>query len=101
MSNKPAILAIDQGTTSSRAIVFDQHGGVVSVFRQEFDQLYPANGWVEHNPEDIWQTVLVTARQAFQQAEQKGYEVISIGITNQRETTLIWNAILWLRSIRL
>ncbi|HAY45618.1 MAG TPA: glycerol kinase [Gammaproteobacteria bacterium] len=90
MSNKPAILAIDQGTTSSRAIVFDQHGGVVSVFRQEFDQLYPANGWVEHNPEDIWQTVLVTARQAFQQAEQKGYEVISIGITNQRETTLIW-----------
>jgi len=90
MSNKPAILAIDQGTTSSRAIVFDQHGGVVSVFRQEFDQLYPANGWVEHNPEDIWQTVLVTARQAFQQAEQKSYEVISIGITNQRETTLIW-----------
>jgi glycerol kinase len=90
MSKNPAILAIDQGTTSSRAIVFDQHGGVVSVARQEFDQLYPANGWVEHNPEDIWQTVLVTARKAFQQAEQKGYEVISIGITNQRETTLIW-----------
>ena len=90
MPPTPAILAIDQGTTSSRAIVFDREATVVSVAQQEFEQHYPAEAWVEHNPEDIWQTVLLTAQQAFYEAEEAGYQVAAIGITNQRETTLVW-----------
>lgn len=102
--NKPGILAIDQGTTSSRAIVFDRDGKVLALAQQEFAQLYPHDGWVEHDPELIWQTTLDAMRSAMQQAEQQGYEVVTIGITNQRETTVVWerdsgrpiyNAIVW------
>jgi glycerol kinase len=98
------ILAIDQGTTSSRAMVFDAGCNVVSVAQQEFPQSYPADGWVEHDPEAIWSTTLDAARRAFAEAEAKGGRVIGIGITNQRETTLVWerqtgraihNAIVW------
>lgn len=101
---KDCILAMDQGTTSSRAIVFDLEGRVVSVFQQEFPQIYPADGWVEHDPEAIWETSLKTAQDAFREAEQQGYHVAGIGITNQRETTIVWdrqtgkpvyNAIVW------
>ena len=100
----PCILAIDQGTTSSRAIVFDRTGKSVAVAQQEFAQHYPADGWVEHDPEEIWQTTLATSREAFAAAEKAGAEIAAIGITNQRETTILWdrktgkplhNAIVW------
>lgn len=99
----PFILAIDQGTTSSRAIVFDAAGRIVADAQEEFAQHYPQDGWVEHDPEDIWRTTLATARQAFCEAEKLG-EVAAIGVTNQRETTIVWdradgapihNAIVW------
>jgi len=83
-----ALLAIDQGTTSSRAIVFDLDGRILASAQQEFKQFYPHDGWVEHDPEEIWQTTLQVSRQVLQQA---GSEVKAIGITNQRETTLVWD----------
>ena len=98
------ILAIDQGTTSSRAMIFDRSGHVVAVAQQEFRQIYPRDGWVEHDPEELWQSVLAVSRQALRQAEEAGRRVAGIGITNQRETTLVWerrsgrpigNAIVW------
>ena len=91
MSDKDCILAIDQGTTSSRAIVFDKQGRSVSTAQQEFQQHYPSDGWVEHEPEDIWNSTLEVSRQALSEAESKGFKVAAIGITNQRETTLVWN----------
>ena len=100
----PYILSIDQGTTSSRAIVFDSAGRIVASAQQEFAQHYPKDGWVEHDPEDIWTTTLATAREALDAAEKTGGEVAAIGVTNQRETTIIWdrktnapiyNAIVW------
>ncbi len=104
MSKQPLILAIDQGTTSSRAIVFNLRGEAISIAQQEFRQIFPADGWVEHDPRDIWQTSLQVSRQAMAEAESKGGEVTCIGITNQRETTVLWdresgdpigNAIVW------
>jgi glycerol kinase len=98
------LLAIDQGTTSSRAIVFDTDMTIVSLAQEEFPQIYPADGWVEHDPEAIWSTTLRTAKRAFAEAEAKGGTVVAIGITNQRETTVLWerdsgkpihNAIVW------
>lgn len=99
-----AILAIDQGTTSTRAMVFDRAGHAIARAQQEFPQHYPANGWVEHDPADIWQTSLATARSALGQADQQGKRIVALGMTNQRETTLVWdkdtgepihNAIVW------
>lgn len=99
----PYILAIDQGTTSSRALVFDHLGRIVASAQEEFPQHYPRDGWVEHDPEDIWRTTVSTARAAFAEAEKTG-EVGAIGVTNQRETTVLWdrstgapihNAIVW------
>lgn len=104
MGKRTAILAIDQGTTSSRAVVFTPDYQVVAVAQREFQQIYPQPGWVEHDPEVIWATVRATAREALKTAAAKGYEPAAIGITNQRETTLIWdrrtgeplgNAIVW------
>jgi glycerol kinase len=98
------ILAIDQGTTSSRAIVFDRDGNQLGVGQEEFPQLFPRNGWVEHNPEDIWQTTVNSCRIALRRAGLTPADIATIGITNQRETTLIWdretgrptyNAIVW------
>lgn len=86
-----AFLAIDQGTTSSRAIVFDTDGAIVSIAQQEFQQFFPEPGWVEHDPEEIWSTTLATTREALAQATSKGFKVAGIGITNQRETTVIWD----------
>lgn len=88
---QPAILALDQGTTSSRAIAFDAAGRPVADARQALPQHYPADGWVEHDPEDIWDSTLATARAALTQATAAGYEIVAIGITNQRETTLLWD----------
>jgi len=100
----PCILAIDQGTTSTRAIVFTRDGAVVAQASQEFAQIYPQPGWVEHDPEVIWADVLSTARKALSDAQAQGRTVAAIGITNQRETTVVWerdtgrpihNAIVW------
>lgn len=92
MTISPLILAIDQGTTSSRAIVFDNRGRIVTSAQSEFTQHFPASGWVEHDPGDIWSTTLQTARDAMKRAEGSGAgEVVCIGISNQRETTLAWD----------
>ena len=88
-SSGTAILAIDQGTTSSRAIVFDLTGAVVAAAQQPLPQHYPADGRVEQDPEDIWRTVLETARQATAKAQGRGFAVAAIGIVNQRETTVV------------
>lgn len=98
------LLAIDQGTSSSRAIAFDPEGTVVATEQQAFEQLYPASGWVEHDPEVIWATVLSTTRAVIERLRGKKRRVIAIGLTNQRETTVVWdrrsgmpvhNAIVW------
>ncbi len=98
------ILALDQGTTSSRAIVFDHDGAVVSVAQREFQQIYPKPGWVEHDPQEIWATQMAVAVEALGRAHVRPRDVAAIGITNQRETTIVWdretgqpvyNAIVW------
>jgi glycerol kinase len=98
------VLALDQGTTSSRAIVFDHDGAIVSVAQQEFPQIYPAPGLVEHDPEAIWSSQLAVAQEALKKAGASASDVAAIGITNQRETTVVWekstgkpvfNAIVW------
>ncbi len=86
------ILAIDQGTTSSRAIVFDAAMRIVAADQQEFDQHYPASGWVEHVPGDLWRTTVETCRGALAGAGIEAGDIAAIGITNQRETTLVWDA---------
>jgi glycerol kinase len=85
------LLALDQGTSSSRSIVFDRAGRVVAMAQTEFPQIYPQPGWVEHDPRTLWTTQLDTARQALKQAGISATQVRAIGITNQRETTLVWN----------
>ncbi|MDT7837841.1 glycerol kinase GlpK [Aquabacterium sp. OR-4] len=88
---KTHILALDQGTSSSRSIVFDGQGRIVAMAQREFRQIYPQPGWVEHDPEEIWQTQLDTAREALAKAGISAAEIAAIGITNQRETTVVWN----------
>ncbi|WP_341657173.1 glycerol kinase GlpK [Blattabacterium cuenoti] len=104
MFMKKYVLSLDQGTTSSRAIIFDQVGNIISVAQREFTQIYPHPGWVEHNAEEIWSTQASVALEAILKANLEGGNIISIGITNQRETTVIWdkktgepifNAIVW------
>ncbi|GAB55757.1 glycerol kinase [Glaciecola punicea ACAM 611] len=90
MSNT-GILSIDQGTTSSRAIVFALNGHQIANAQQEFTQHYPANGWVEHDVEEIWSTTLDSCKTVISQATNKGVDIACIGITNQRETTVVWN----------
>ena len=85
------LLALDQGTSSSRSIVFDAHGRIVAMAQREFRQIYPQPGWVEHDPKEIWATQLATAQEALARAKLKASDIASIGITNQRETTLVWN----------
>lgn len=98
------ILAIDQGTTSSRAIIFDRQMRIIAVGQKEFTQHYPASGWVEHDPEEIWKSVVSTIRTALRKAKLSASDITAIGITNQRETAVIWekdtgkpihNAIVW------
>jgi glycerol kinase len=85
------ILAIDQGTTSSRAILFDKKQKIIAAGQQEFPQHFPEPGWVEHNPEDIWSTTVATCRTAITQAGVSPSQIAAIGITNQRETTIVWD----------
>ena len=100
----PAILALDQGTTSSRAIVFDHGGHIVKVAQREFRQIFPKAGWVEHDPEEIWESQRAVAAEVIKAAGVGAKDIAAIGITNQRETTLVWdrksgkpvcNAIVW------
>ena len=88
---KEKIISIDQGTTSTRSVLYDKQGNFISSAQQEFDQFFPKDGWVEHNPEDIWQTVLSTLQKLVKQSGVTISEIASLGITNQRETTLMWN----------
>ncbi|MDB5939569.1 MAG: glycerol kinase [Polaromonas sp.] len=85
------LLALDQGTSSSRSIVFDEAGRVVALAQQELPQIYPRPGWVEHDPMEIWRSQLATTRQALASAGLKAGDIRAMGITNQRETTVLWN----------
>ena len=87
------ILAIDQGTTSSRAMVFDEDSQIVGVGQEEFPQYFPEDGWVEHDPEEIWQSVLHVVDRALSSADLRADQVGAIGITNQRETTIVWDRV--------
>ncbi len=87
----PYILALDQGTTSSRALLFDEEGAIRAVAQREFDQIFPQPGWVEHNPEQIASSQIAVALEALAKAQARPTDVNAIGITNQRETTIIWN----------
>jgi len=85
------ILSIDQGTTSSRAIIFDKQGHIIALAQQEFQQFFPASGWVEHDPDEIMQSVLNVCKEALAKARLSANDIASIGITNQRETTILWD----------
>lgn len=103
-NNRSYILAIDQGTTSTRAIIFDKHGTAVGVAQEHFAQHFPENGWVEHDPEDIWRDTQKVGREALLVGQIKPSQIAALGITNQRETTILWhrktgkviyNALVW------
>jgi glycerol kinase len=98
------ILALDQGTTSSRAILFDEHGTIVTSAQKEFTQYFPQPGWVEHDPEEIWSSQYSVMAEAMAKHNVQTSDIAAIGITNQRETTIVWdretgkpvfNAIVW------
>nr|WP_312577576.1 glycerol kinase GlpK [Sedimentibacter sp.] len=102
--SKKYILSLDQGTTSSRAIIFDRNGSIISSSQKEFKQIYPRPGWIEHDPIEIWETQLASAKEAMKKIDADPGDIAGIGITNQRETTVIWdrntgnpvyNAIVW------
>ena len=101
---KNYVLSLDAGTTSSRAILFDQKGNLIAIAQQEFTQIFPKKGWVEHNPNEIWETQVSSVKKVLSMADIRPEQIDSIGITNQRETTIIWdratgipvfNAIVW------
>ena len=98
------VIALDQGTTSSRCILFDEQGTICSVAQKEFTQIYPQPGWVEHNPMEIWSSQLSVTMEAMGKIGAHYSDIAAIGITNQRETTIVWdrdtgepvyNAIVW------
>ena len=98
------IMALDQGTTSSRAILFNKKGDVAFVAQQEFKQYFPKSGWVEHNPKEIWSSILSVIAKVLSENNLKASQIEGVGITNQRETTVVWdkntgepvyNAIVW------
>ena len=101
---KKFILSIDQGTTSTRSILFDLKGKPFFISQKEFKQYFPKDGWVEHNPEEIWKTTKIVLKNALLKIKKIKGEILTLGITNQRETTIIWdkqtgksiyNAIVW------
>src|SRR5690606_15410037 len=98
------IMALDQGTTSSRAILFNKKGEIVSIAQQEFEQIFPQPGWVEHDANEIWTSILAVIAESLRKADAEPSQVVAIGITNQRETAVVWdkktgkpiyNAIVW------
>ena len=101
---KKLLLSIDQGTTSSRSILFDQNMKMVNISQTEFKQYFPNDGWVEHNPDEIWKTTLKVLKNVIKKSKALKGKILTIGITNQRETTILWdkktgkpvyNAIVW------
>ena len=90
MTEKKYILALDQGTTSSRAIVFDDKANAVSTAQSEYAQIYPRDGWVEHDPSEIYSSVAAVASEALARGGLNRGDLAAIGITNQRETTVVW-----------
>ena len=101
---KKYIMALDEGTTSLRTIIFDKQGNEISVGRRKFEQIFPHEGWVEHNATEIWNAQLESAKEALANANLTAADIAAIGITNQRETTIVWdkttgepiyNAIVW------
>ena len=88
---KKYILTLDQGTTSSRAILFDENGKIASLAQKEFTQFYPKPGWVEHDPMEIWSSQASVITEAILKENLKATEIAAIGITNQRETTIVWD----------
>ncbi|MEG0472844.1 MAG: FGGY family carbohydrate kinase, partial [Solibacillus sp.] len=101
---KKYMMSLDQGTTSSRAILFNQEGQVKCVAQQEFNQIFPESGWVEHNPREIWSSILTVIAKVISENNIKPQQIAGVGITNQRETTVVWdkqtgepiyNAIVW------
>lgn len=90
---EPLLMALDQGTTSSRCILFNRKGEIVSVAQKEFKQYYPKTGWVEHDPMEIWSTQMGVAREAMEQVGASHMDIAALGITNQRETTIVWDKI--------
>lgn len=88
---KKYIIALDQGTTSSRAVVINEEGEIKGMNQQEFTQIFPESGWVEHNAEEILESQLTTLKKVLKQTNIKASEIAGIGITNQRETTVVWN----------
>ena len=92
MSRAKYVIAMDQGTTSSRAILFDREGNICSVVQKEFRQIYPQAGWVEHDPMEIWSTQMGVTMEAMQKIDAEPEDIAAIGITNQRETTIVWEA---------
>ncbi len=104
MSKRPYVMVYDHGTTGIRACLFNQQGKLVAQGYDKFEQLYPQPGWVEHRPQELWHKTLQVTDAAFQQASCSWADVDSVGITNQRETTILWdkttgepvyNAIVW------
>src|SRR6185437_10128200 len=91
LANRQYILALDQGTTSSRAMVIDETGSVVSIKQRPFQQIFPQPGWVEHNPTEIWSSQSGVATEALTEANLTERDIAAIGITNQRETTILWD----------
>ena len=89
--NKKYVMALDQGTTSSRCILFDKQGNICSMAQKEFSQIYPKPGWVEHDPMEIWSSQLSVATEAISKIGAIGENIVALGITNQRETTIVWN----------
>lgn len=98
------ILAFDQGTTSSRSIIFDRNGEILTIAQKEFQQIFPQSGWVEHDADEIWSSQIGVANEALARIGIKAGDIAAIGITNQRETTIVWdrktgkpiyNAIVW------
>ena len=98
------IMALDAGTTSNRSILFNQRGEICSMAQKEFTQIFPKPGWVEHDPHEIWSTMLGTAVEAMSKVNARAEDIAAIGITNQRETAIVWdretgepvhNAIVW------
>jgi glycerol kinase len=91
MSKQKFIIALDQGTTSSRAVLFNEAGEIKGIAQQEFRQIFPKSGWVEHDPEEIWKTQLGVLQRLIVENAIEAKSIAAIGITNQRETAVIWN----------
>lgn len=88
---KKYIMSLDQGTTSSRTLIFDENSNIISIAQKDFTQIYPQPGWVEHDPKEIWSSQISTLTESLARANLNAKDIAALGITNQRETTIIWD----------